>query len=200
MPALYERAARFDRIGTGILRLGLVIVLVWIGGLKFTDFEAEGIVPFVANSPAMSFLYHFPAPAYHGHITPEGEVNAANRVWNEENRTFVVSYVLGVVIVGLGILIALHPWLPQVATVGSALLVLMSCTTLSFVITTPEAWVPALGDPLHGFPFLAGPGRLAIKDCIMFGAAFVTMADSAKAYLPRSAERIVPAPRASRAA
>jgi reactive chlorine resistance protein C len=193
MRAFYERAARFDRVGTGILRLGLVIVLVWIGGLKFTDYEAEGIVPFVANSPAMSFLYHFPAPAYHGHITPEGEVNAANRAWNEENRTFVVSYALGIVIVGLGILIALHPWLPQLATIGSALLVLMSCTTLSFLITTPEAWV-------HGFPFLAGPGRLVIKDCIMFGAAFVTMADSAKSYLRRSAERIVPAARASRAA
>jgi reactive chlorine resistance protein C len=198
--AFYERAAHFDHVGTGILRLGLVIVLVWIGGLKFTDYEAEGIVPFVANSPAMSFLYHFPAPEYHGHITAEGEVNAANRTWNQENRTFAVSYALGVVIVGLGILIALHPWLPQVATFGSALLVLMSCTTLSFLITTPEAWVAAHGDAVHGFPFLGGPGRLVIKDCIMFGAAFVTMADSAKAYLRRAAERLAPAGRFSRAA
>jgi reactive chlorine resistance protein C len=186
--ALYARAAALDRVGVGIARAALVIVLVWIGGLKFTDYEAEGIVPFVANSPAMSFLYHHPAD-YHGHLTKEGETNPANRQWNQENGTFAVSYLLGAMIVGLAILIALHPWFPQVAAVGSGLVVLMACTTLSFLVTTPEAWVPAQGDPLHGFPFLAGPGRLVIKDCIMFGAAIVTMADSAKSHLRRSAAR-----------
>jgi len=32
-------------IGTGILRYGLVIVLLWIGGMKFTAYEAAGIAP-----------------------------------------------------------------------------------------------------------------------------------------------------------
>jgi uncharacterized membrane protein YkgB len=50
-----------------------------------------------------------------------------------------------------------------------------------------EAWVPALGDSAHGFPLLSGAGRLVIKDAIMHGAALTTMADSAKAYLRRSA-------------
>ena len=59
----------------------------------------------------------------------------------------------------------------------------MACTTLSFIITTPEAWVPALGSATHGFPYLSGVGRLIIKDAIMLGAAVVTMADSAKSYL-----------------
>ena len=48
---------------------------------------------------------------------------------------------------------------------------------------TPECWVPPLGDGNHGFPFLSGAGRLVIKDAIMMGAAQVTMADSANAYL-----------------
>ena len=43
--------------------------------------------------------------------------------------------------------------------------------------------MPALGDAQHGFPYLSGAGRLVIKDAIMMGAALVTMADSAKAYL-----------------
>jgi uncharacterized membrane protein YkgB len=47
--------------------------------------------------------------------------------------------------------------------------------------------VPALGDAEHGFPYLSGPGRLVIKDAIMMGAALVTMADSAKAYLRKTA-------------
>jgi uncharacterized membrane protein YkgB len=45
--------------------------------------------------------------------------------------------------------------------------------------------VPALGDAHHGFPYLSGRGRLVVKDAIMMGAALVTMADSAKAYLRR---------------
>src|SRR5262249_53342961 len=53
------------------------------------------------------------------------------------------------------------------------------------LITTPECWVPALGSPEHGFPLLSGAGRLVVKDAIMMGAALVTMADSAKAYLRR---------------
>jgi uncharacterized membrane protein YkgB len=55
--------------------------------------------------------------------------------------------------------------------------------TLSFLVTTPECWVPSLGSSEHGFPLLSGAGRLVIKDAIMAGAALVTMADSAKAYL-----------------
>jgi reactive chlorine resistance protein C len=40
-------------IGTHITRYGLAIVLLWIGGMKFTAYEAEGIKPLVANSPLM---------------------------------------------------------------------------------------------------------------------------------------------------
>ena len=72
-----------------------------------------------------------------------------------------------------------------VAAVGSFLLILMACTTLSFLATTPEAWDPLLGDATHGFPFLSGVGRLIIKDTIMLGAAVVTLADSARTYLRR---------------
>ena len=60
-------------------------------------------------------------------------------------------------------------------------------TLSSFLITTPECWVPPLGDAQHGFPYLSGAGRLVLKDAIMMGAALVTMADSAKAYLRKQA-------------
>jgi reactive chlorine resistance protein C len=186
---LYGGAASLDRIGMGLMRFALVLVLVWIGGLKFAKYEADGIVPLVANSPMMSFFYHHPAPEYRTHMNKEGELNVAHRQWNESNGTYPVSYALGIVIVSIGLLIALHPFLPQLAAVGSFLLILMACTTLSFLVTTPEVWVPALGDSVHGFPYLAGGGRLIIKDSIMLGAAVVTLADSAKAYLRRRAAR-----------
>jgi uncharacterized membrane protein YkgB len=186
---LYGGAASLDRLGMGLMRFALVLVLVWIGGLKFAKYEADSIVPLVANSPMMSFFYHHPTPEYRTHMNKEGELNVAHRQWNENNGTYPVSYALGIVIVSIGLLIALHPFLPQLAAVGSFLLILMACTTLSFLVTTPEVWVPALGDSVHGFPYLAGGGRLIIKDSIMLGAAVVTLADSAKAYLRRRAAR-----------
>jgi uncharacterized membrane protein YkgB len=56
---------------------------------------------------------------------------------------------------------------------------------LVFLVTTPEAWVPALGDANHGFPYLSSGGRLIVKDFIMLGAAIVTFVDAAKATLSR---------------
>lgn len=183
----YRVAARLDRFGFGMLRLGLVVVLCWIGGLKAANYEAEGIVPFVANSPLMSFFYHHPAAEYRQQ-NPAGGLNVENHDWNETNGTYVFSYGLGCVIVAFGLLIALHPVFPQVAAVGSFLVVLMACTTLSFLVTTPEAWVSGPGATVHGFPFLALPGLLVVKDSIMLGAAILTMADSAGVYLRRIGE------------
>jgi reactive chlorine resistance protein C len=148
-------ASKLDRVAMGTLRAALVIVLIWIGGLKFAKYEADSIVPLVANSPLLRFLYHRPAE-YRAHINKEGELNPQYRVWQRENGTYTFSYGLGSLIVGIGILIALYPIKPELSMLGSGLLILMSCTTLSFLITTPEAWVPALGDANHGFPYLSG--------------------------------------------
>jgi uncharacterized membrane protein YkgB len=179
---LFELASRMDKVGVAVTRLGLIVVLLWIGGLKAFRYEADGIVPFVANSPTMSFFYADPGN-YKAHKNPEGALVPANRTWHEANHTYEFAYGLGSVIVLYGLLLCLHPWLPQAAAVGSFLVFVMSFVTLSFLITTPECWVPALGDAQHGFPYLSGAGRLVVKDAIMMGAALITMADSAKAYL-----------------
>lgn len=164
-------------------RLGLIVVLLWIGGLKVARYEAEGIVPFVANSPTMSFFYTYPAPEYKKYMHREGELIPAHAAWHEANNTYAFAIGLGALIVSYGLLLCLHPWFPQAAAIGSLMVFLMSFVTLSFLITTPETWVAALGGPDHGFPYLSGPGRLVLKDAIMMGAALVTMADSAQAYL-----------------
>jgi len=53
-------ASSLDRVGMGLLRLGLVVVLLWIGGLKFAAYEADSIVPLVANSPLISLSTRIP--------------------------------------------------------------------------------------------------------------------------------------------
>lgn len=179
---VFEATARLDRVGITLTRVGLVVVLVWIGGLKAFAYEDEGIVPFVANSPLMSFVYRQPAGEYQHHMSKEGEVVPANRAWHERNGTYPFAYALGASIVAFGVMIGLHPWLPRVAAVGGLLVFAMSFVTLSFLVTTPECWVPDGGGD-HGFPLLSGAGRLVVKDAIMMGAALAVAADSAKAYL-----------------
>ena len=181
-------AAGSDRIGIALTRAGLIVVLLWIGGLKVFEYEADGIVPFVANSPTMNFFYKYPAPEYKAHMNAEGQLVPANRAWHQENRTYAFSYGLGAVIVLYGLMLCTHRWRPEIAAMGSFLVIIMSLVTLSFLITTPESWVSALGDSEHGFPYLSGRGRLVVKDAIMLGAAWVTMADSARAFL-RKRER-----------
>ncbi len=59
--------------------------------------------------------------------------------------------------------------------------------TLTFLLTTPEVYVPNLGGdfpaPHFGFPYLSGAGRLVVKDVIMMGAGLICASDCAKQIL-----------------
>jgi uncharacterized membrane protein YkgB len=49
---------KLQALGTFMTRYGLVVVFAWIGAMKFTAYEANGIQPLVANSLLMSWLYN----------------------------------------------------------------------------------------------------------------------------------------------
>ena len=174
--------AGLDQFGKKAVRFGIVIVFLWIGGLKFFAYEADGIVPFVANSPFMSFFYHHPA-GYKKYQNKEGELVAANRKWNLENNTYGLSNGLGLMLVTLAVLVALYRVVPLPSMIASILIFIMTLGTLSFLITTPESWVPHLTDSDYGFPFLSGRGRLVIKDLVIIGGAIITMSETAALYL-----------------
>jgi len=53
-PALLQSKA-----AVWISMLPVVLVLLWIGGMKFTDIEARGIQPLVESSPFMAWMYSF---------------------------------------------------------------------------------------------------------------------------------------------
>lgn len=171
--------ARSERFGLNFSRFAVALVLIWIGALKFADYEADGIVPFVANSPLMSFFYKTPE-AYKKHGNKEGELVPANKEWNTSNGTYAFAHGLGILLVGMGILLLLDFITPVAGFIAGLLLIIMCIGTLSFLVTTPECWVPALGDKDFGFPYLSGRGRLVIKDVIMLGAAFYLLSDSAR--------------------
>ena len=180
-----EIAASIKGVGINFIRIAIFIIFVWIGGLKFWNYEAEGIVPFVANSPFMSFFYMKDTPEYKDYKLKEGEFDKVKHEWHEANNTYTFSHGLGIAIMTFGILTLLGIWFPKVGFVGTGLVILMTLGTLSFLITTPEAWVPDLGSGEHGFPLLTGAGRLVIKDVCILASAIVVLSDCAQRILKR---------------
>ena len=49
-----ECASNLGSLGRKLIRVAILIIFVWIGGLKFANYEANGIIPFVANSLIMT--------------------------------------------------------------------------------------------------------------------------------------------------
>src|SRR3981081_3423187 len=174
--------AHSDRVGIPLMRVAIAIVFLWIGALKFAPYEADSITPFVANSPFMSFFYDRP-DEYKVHLTREGELKPAERAWQTANNTYGFSRGLGTVEIIIGLLTLTGLVSRRVGFVGAVLAFLTPLVTLSFLFTTPEAWVPALGDAQHGFPYLSGAGRLVLKDIMLLAGALLVMADSARALL-----------------
>src|SRR5947209_13108163 len=110
---------RLKSIGMYVARYGLAIVLLWIGGMMFTAYQAVGIRPLVANSPLMSWVYRV--------VSVGG-----------------FSSLLGVVEIAIGVLIALRPVWPMGSAVGGGLGAGRFRTGLGWLVGTP-GWEPGLG-------------------------------------------------------
>ena len=83
----------------------------------------------------------------------------------------------------VGILVFLGIFFPKVGLAGDTLAIIMTLGTLSFLVTTPEVWVPDLGSGEFGFPLLSGAGRLVIKDIVILASAVVLLSDSSQRVL-----------------
>lgn len=141
-----------ETIGAAVIRYGLAAVLLWVGSLKFTAYEAEGIQGLVANSPLFSWAY--------------GVFSV---------RTFAA--ILGVIEIFLGVLILLRPVAPKISGWGSIGAIIMFLFTLSFLLSTPGVW-----QPNYGFPFLSPmPGQFMAKDLLLLGAAIWTAGEALRA-------------------
>jgi reactive chlorine resistance protein C len=173
-------APRSNRIGIAAMKIAIAIIFLWIGALKFVPYEADSITPFVANSPVMSFFYKHPTE-YKDHMTHEGELKPAQRMWQAENNTYRFATGLGSVELVIGILTLAGLVSRRIGLVGAALAFATPFVTLSFLMTTPEAWVSALGDAQHGFPYLSGAGRLVLKDVALLAGAWLVLVDTARA-------------------
>ena len=128
-------------IGSFGLRFGLVVILLWIGALKFTAYEAENIKGLVDNSPLMSW-------------------------YSQVTDLQGFSKLIGVIEIVLGLMIATRYWLPLISAIGSFLAIGMFLVTLSFVLTTPGVWQEG-----YGFPYPSMTGQFLAKDILSIGVA-----------------------------
>jgi reactive chlorine resistance protein C len=137
------------------VRYGLVVVIAWIGALKYSSYEAAAIHPLIANSPIMSWFYNILS------------VRA-------------LSATLGTVEIIAAVLIALRFVSPRLSAIGSAVAVLLFLGTLSFLFTTPGV-TAAGGFPVLSVL----PGQFLLKDLVLLGAALWTLGDSLGAAKPK---------------
>ena len=140
-----------QKLGEFLIRYGLVLVLGWIGTMKFTAYEAAGIKSLIETSPLMSWMY---------------------KVLSLQ----ATSNVIGVTEISAAVLIAIRPVSAKLSAVGSVLAVLTFLATLSFLFSLP-GWEKSLG----GFPALSGSGGFLLKDVVLLGAALWTLGDSLSA-------------------
>jgi len=135
--------------GSKIMELGmygtyfaLALIYFWFGGMKFTHYEATGLVPLVSNSPFLGWVYN---------------------IFSVD--TF--SSLLGVVEVSIGALIAGRLLSPKLSLIGGALSAGLFFTTLSFMFSTPGVIEPGLG-----FPAISvAPGQFLLKDIGLLAAS-----------------------------
>ena len=138
-------------LGFVVTRYGLATVFIWVGALKFKDYEAANSEPLVTGSPLTSRL-------------------------REKLGRRKLARLVGASQVALGFLIAVKPLAPRASAVGSFGAAGMMVGTLSFLVTTPEAWQEG-----QGVPQLSVLGEALLKDSVLLGGSLLTAAESLRA-------------------
>jgi reactive chlorine resistance protein C len=141
-------AYSIQRTGRAVALVGVVLPLILIGGLKFTQLEVEALKPLIGGTPWLAWMY----PLF-------GEAGA--------------SYLLGVVELATVLLLIASPWSPPAGVVGGALGALTFFVTSSLLLALP-VWEASLG----GFPALNGGGQFLIKDVALLGISLVVLGES----------------------
>ena len=132
-------------LGVNLSRIGVGIVLFFIGMYKFTNEEAEGIFVDVANSPIFSWLYKLGSHAF-------------------------VSGLIGSMEILIAILIFFSFKNQKAALMGGILGSITFLITLSFYFTTPSAdGVMGLAHFRMVADWCFAPNHFILKDIVFLG-------------------------------
>ncbi|MEO5943615.1 MAG: DUF417 family protein [Ferruginibacter sp.] len=157
-----DQATKLQVMGASVIRYGLAIVLIWIGILKFTSYEAGGVAPLGEHSPFFSWL--FPLIGANG-----------------------FAELLGVIEITLGVLICFRAFVPKLSAWGSIGAAITFCLTITLLFSTPGVIQEG-----YGFPFISPmPGQFLIKDVVLLGAALYTAGEALTAAAVQRKMQIV---------
>lgn len=141
--------AQLSRFGRHAFVVATATILIWIGAMKFTAYEAGAIQGLVQSSPLTSWLYAV--------FSVQG---AANLIGSLEIATAV--------------LLLLGAKFPKAALAGALGATATFAVTASFLITAP-VWETSLG----GFPALSVvPGQFLLKDIVLLAVAIFLTGDA----------------------
>jgi len=144
--------AGLEALGVKGIFLALAIIYFWFGGMKFTSYEAEGLIPLVSNSPVLGWLY--------------GIFSV---------RTF--SYLLGILEISIGFLILARFLSPKLSALGALLSAGLFVVTLTLMASTPGVFEPSVGFP--GLSVM--PGQFLLKDLGLLAASVFAVGNSLRA-------------------
>ena len=137
-----NQGAQIAALGEHLTRYSIALVLLWIGAMKFTAYEAGAIEGLVASSPLVSWLYSI--------ASVQG-----------------VSNLIGSIEIATSLAIVLGKFNRHVALIGASAAIATFAITLSFLFSAP-GWEASLG----GFPALSVvPGQFLLKDVVLLAAS-----------------------------
>lgn len=132
--------------------IALGVIYFWFGGMKFTGYEAEGLVSLVSSSPVLGWLYDIFSV-----------------------RTF--SYLLGILEISIGLLILARFLSPKLSALGAFLSAGLFVITLTFMVSTPGVFEPSVGFP--GLSVM--PGQFLLKYVGLLAASIFAFGNSLRA-------------------
>lgn len=141
-----------DETGLTALRLAIVLIFFWFGGMKFTAYEAEGVAGIARDYWAFGWLY------------PRFGVQGA-------------SNVIGVIEIATGLVIAAGQRIALASLLGGLMGMVTFLITLSFMLTAPTAWQEG-----YGFPALGSSGQFLMKDIVLLAVCFALARDGWSRY------------------
>ena len=152
LPSFETLGGNITSVGTYGIFAALAVIYFWFGGMKFTAYEAQGLVPLVENSPFVSWMYDI--------FSVRG-----------------FSTFLGFVELTIGALIAGRVLSPTLSAIGGFLSAGLFVTTLSFMISTPGTFEAGLGFPA----ITVAPGQFLLKDLGLLAASVFVLGRSLSA-------------------
>ncbi len=141
-------------LGVNLSRIGVGIVLFFIGMYKFTSEEAEGIFADVSNSPILSWMYKLGSHAF-------------------------VSGLIGGMEILISLLIFFSFKNQKAALMGGILGTITFLITLSFYFTTPSAeGMMGLAHFRMVSDWCFAPNHFIIKDIVFLGVCLQLAVDN----------------------